>query len=161
MKLLDEIEIAIRLAFAEAVHACGKAANAAAVLQTNEPKISRLQNIENTERAASERAYLKAADVVRIDRLAGLPIMLNALAALEGCTVQSADRHAAPKGMPHHMSALAKEFGEAVREMADGADSIAKARRIRAELQDLANRVNDCISECDSVIAGEKLKVVS
>jgi hypothetical protein len=161
MKLLDEVEIAIRIAFAEAVHRCGKGANAAAILETNEGKISRLQNIENTERAASERVYLKAAEAVRIDRLAGEPIVLSAMAALEGYEITAADRHSKPLGMHRHLSVLAKEFGEACTQMAEGADSVSKAKRIRAELQELVNRARDCIAECDHVIAGEKLKVVS
>lgn len=163
MKLLDDIEIAIRLAFSEAVQACGKAANAAAVLQTNEPKISRLQNIENTEHAAAERAYLKAADVVRVDRLAGAPIMLSAMAALEGYEIEKADRPVVDlQGMHKHLSTLAKEFSEACAEMADhGPVSVAKARRIRSELQDLVNRGRDAVAECDQIIAGEKPKLVS
>ncbi|WP_156041738.1 hypothetical protein [Bradyrhizobium sp. URHD0069] len=145
------------MAFAEAVTAAGGGAHMAAALETNPGKISRLQNTDNTPVAMSERLYLKAGEVIKADRLAGAPIMLSALAALEGYEIQAADRHVAPKGMHQHLSTLAKEFGQAVTEMADGdALSIAKARRIRTELQDLVNRARDCIAECDQIMSGEK-----
>lgn len=164
MKLLDDIEIAIRIAFTEAVQRCGKGANAAAVMETNEGKISRLQNIENTEHAAAERAYLKMSEAVRIDRLAGAPVMLAAMAALEGYEIEKADRKTDVNGMHRHLSVLAKEFSEACAEMADGGPiSITKARRIRSELQDVVNRGRDCIAECDQIISGsaEKPRIVS
>ncbi len=63
--------------------------------------------------------------------------------------------------MHAHLSHLAKEFGEAVSELHEGGTpSVAKARRIRKEIQDLVDRANDCITECDHIIAGEKPKLV-
>jgi DNA-binding transcriptional regulator YdaS (Cro superfamily) len=159
MKVLDHIEIAIRQAFATCVDAVGGGKNMAAVLGYDEPKISRLQNCENTETQAATRAWLRANEIVKADLLAGQPIILSALAALEGCTVQRAERNSMAGWDVHkHLSCLAKEFGEAVNEMSDGgAPSIAKARRIRSEIQDLVNRGNDCIAELDLIIAGSKI----
>src|SRR6185369_12442340 len=142
VKVLDHIEIAIRQAFADCIDSVGGAKNMGAALGYDEPKISRLHNYENSETAATTRAWLRAGEAVKADLLAGAPIILSAMAALEGCTVTRADRNASSDWDVHkHLSHLAKEFGEAVAELSDGtAPSIAKARRIRSEIQDLVNR---------------------
>ncbi len=162
MKYLDHIEIAIRTAFARCVDQCGGGANMAAALETHVQKISKLQNIQNTPVAAAERTYLRVSDLVRADMLAGEPLMLRELARLEGCTITPAVEQGAPIGDMHtHLSRIAKEFSEAVNELHEGGTpSISKARRIRKEIQDVVDRANDCIAECDHIIAGEKPRIV-
>ncbi len=161
MKILDHIEIALRTAFKECVQAVGGARNMGALLAYDEPKISRLHNCENTEVAASSRAWLRIGEAVRADICAGSPIMLSAMAALEGYSINQAERTREPRDMHEHLASLAKEFSEAVNELATGGiPSPAKARRIRTELQDVINKANDCIAECDHIIAGEKPRIV-
>ncbi len=161
MKVLDHIEIALRQAFANCVRTVGGGKNMAALLIMDEPKISRLQNTENTELAATSRAWLRLGDAVRADICAGSPIMLSAMAALEGYSINPAERTKEGRDMHEHLASLAKEFSEAVNELATGGiPSPAKARRIRTELQDVINKANDCIAECDHIIAGEKPKLV-
>ncbi len=161
MKVLDHIEIALRQAFASCVRAVGGGKNMAALLIMDEPKISRLQNTENTELAATSRAWLRLGDAVRADICAGSPIMLSAMAALEGHRVIRADRNAEPRDMHSHLAELLREFSEAVSEMSSGGvPSIAKAKSIRSELVDVENKIHDIKAELDHIIAGEKPKLV-
>ncbi len=156
MKLLDHTEIAIRQAFSESVQLVGGGKNMAALLHMDEPKISRLQNIENNEVAASQRAYLRMADAVRCDQLAGKPLMLSAMAALEGCTITRARRDDQPLDMHTHLTELLREFSEAMNEMREGGvPSVAKARRISAEVIDVINKCQDIVAECQHIIAGD------
>lgn len=159
MKVLSEIEVAIRLATTQALDVAGRK-QAAAVLETNPARISRLENIENTPNAASERLYLKASEVVLLDRLAGAPYLLEAICSLEGRELAPvAEQGVADEGMSAHSAALLKEFAEALDDMSR---AIRKgmtptlAKGLYDNLQDVIDRAKDTQAECYRTICQNK-----
>lgn len=162
MKVLSEIEVAIRLATTRSVDVSGRK-QAAAVLETNTGKICLLENTENTPSAGAARMYLKASEAVKLDRLAGAPFILEAMARLEGFELTRAESGVAAEGMGQHLVAIAKKFADALAEMADAArdnnTSISEAKRIHAALHDAICRMQDAMAECERTIAGEKPKL--
>jgi hypothetical protein len=159
MKVLSEIEVAIRLATTQALDVAGRK-QAAAVLETNPGRISRLENIENTPNAASERLYLRASEVVLVDRLAGAPYVLEALCALEGRELAPiAEQGVADEGMPAHSAALLKEFAEALEDMSRAIRkgmTPALAKQLYDNLQDVIDRAKDTQAECYRTICQNK-----
>ena len=101
MKVLSEIEVAIRLATTRSVDVSGRK-QAAAVLETNTGKICLLENTENTPSAGAARMYLKASEAVKLDRLAGAPFILEAMARLEGFELTRAESGIAAEGMKRY-----------------------------------------------------------
>lgn len=162
MKVLSEIEVAIRMATTESVNVSGRK-QAAAVLETNTGKICRLENTDNSPTAASERMYLKASEAVKLDRLAGAPFILEAMARLEGFELTRAEPGIAAEGMSQHLVAIAKKFADALAEMAtaarDNNTSVSEAKRIHSALHDLICCEQDVMRECERIIAGEKPKL--
>lgn len=158
MKMLSPEEIAIRLATTEALDIAGRK-QAAALLETNPARISRLENTDNTENAAAERLYLKASEAVRLDLLAGFPYIIGAMAKAQGFELRKLEQGVAEEGMSRHLAAIAKEVGELLSEMADAASdnrtTVAEAHRIYGCLTDVFARLRDAMSECERVIAGD------
>lgn len=164
MKILSTDEIAIRLATTQSLDVSGRK-QVAALLETDAARICRLENTENTEHAAADRRYLKASEAVKMDRLAGRPYIIGRMAALVGYSVHKLEAGVAAEGMHKHLACIAKEFGEALTEMADAAadnkTTIAEAKAIYASLHDARAKIEDAMCECERVIAGEQRPTAS
>lgn len=160
MKPLSVEEIAIRMATERAVQAAGGGRQVALALGRDEPTVSRLQNTSNEQRAADNRAYLKASEIVTLDKLAGASILLEAICALEGRELAPvAEAGIADEGMSAHSAALLKEFAEAIADMAVALRkgmSPTLAKHLYDSLQDVINRAKDAQAECFRTICENK-----
>lgn len=160
MKPLSVEEIAIRMATERAVQAAGGGRQVALALGRDEPAVSRLQNTSNEQRAADNRAYLKASEVVALDKLAGAPYLLETLCALEGRELAPiAEPNVADEGMSAHSAALLKEFAEALDDMSTAIRkdmSPALAKHLYDNLQDVIDRAKDAQAECFRKICENK-----
>lgn len=160
MKLLSVEEIAIRMATEQAVQAAGGGRQVALALGRDEPAVSRLQNTSNERSAAESRAYLKASEVVLLDRLAGAPYLLETICKLEGRELAPvAELGVADEGMSAHSAALLKEFAEALEDMSRAIRkgmTPALAKGLYDNLQDVIDRAKDTQAECYRTICQNK-----